>query len=154
MSNMRRFKSGALREIDVRDGEPAPGECKAGGSSVDSLMAARIDSDWIVRKLRTNFNTEVVRKLKKAVYSIGQGGRRWFSGGELSIRQASMLLDYTVLVELLLQCRDDLLLFQDELLDCREQLRMQINRFTEGQPERVESVVAATVDSIKQRLAC
>ena len=98
-----------------RDREPTAAEfaygdrdagetCLATLPSVEFFLGARIDSDWIKLKTRTEFDGEVMRNLKRAVYTIGQGGRRWFSGGgELSQRQASAILDYAVLIELLLE---------------------------------------------------
>jgi hypothetical protein len=91
----------------------------------------------------------VLGNLKKAVYGVGQGGRRWFSGGgELSARQASVILDYSVLIELLLTCRNDLDDYREDLVDCREQLQMQISRYTEGQPERVTALIATLAEQI------
>jgi hypothetical protein len=127
---------------------------KAGDSSIDFLLGARVDSDWILAKVGTEFTDAVMQSLKKAVYAVGQGGRRWFSGGgEPSARQASAILDYLVLLELLLQCRDDLRRFREELLDCREQLVMQVNRYTEGQPERVAALVNVLVHRLRQQLS-
>jgi len=144
---MNRSHSVALRESVAGDDEFSFGERKLGDCSRDFLLGARVDSDWILSKLETEFNDEVLQNLKKAVYAIGQGSRRWFSGGgELSDRQASMILDYMILVELLLQCRDD-------LLDCREQLLMQVSRITEGQPERVTALVQALVYRFQQQVA-
>ncbi|HLJ12513.1 MAG TPA: hypothetical protein VKU82_15065 [Planctomycetaceae bacterium] len=96
-----------------------------------------------------NFNPGDFQKLKRAVYSIGQGGRRWFSGGrEISAREASTILDYTVLIELLIEHRGDMHAFREELIDLREQLRMQISRSTDGQTDRVESLIAELVGGI------
>jgi hypothetical protein len=145
--------SAFVRDLGSRGFDLSAGERKFGESSVDFLLGARIDSEWIVRKTRTKFNLEVIQNLKKAIYGIGQGARRWFSGGEISERQASMILDYAVLVELLLECRDDLQEFRDDLVDCREQLLMQISRYTEGQPERVVALVEVLVRGIRQQLA-
>src|SRR5205814_1227528 len=105
--------SASVRHLGSRGYDLPVGERKFGESSVDFLLGARIDSEWIVRKTRTKFNLEVIQNLKKAIYGIGQGARRWFSGGEISERQASMILDYAVLVELLLEYRDDLQEFRD-----------------------------------------
>jgi hypothetical protein len=129
-------------------------EWALGGSSRDSLSGARIDSAWILRKFDTEFNDEVMQNLKKAVYAIGQGGRRWFSGGsELSGRQASTILDYLVLVELLIQCREDLFDYRGDLFDCRDQLLMQVTRFAEGQGDRVTSLVDSMVQQLQQQVA-
>lgn len=126
----------------------------AGGSSTDFLLAARVNSEWILEKFGTEFNADVVQNLKKSVYAIGQGGRRWFSGGgEVSERETSTLLDYLVLVELLLECRDDLAAYRDDLTDCREQLILQVERCTEGQPERVAVHVNDLVERLKLQLA-
>jgi hypothetical protein len=128
--------------------------CTLGGSTRNSLLGARIDTSWILRKFDTEFNDEIVQNLKKAVYAIGQGGRRWFSGGsELSGRQASTILDYLVLVELLLQYRNDLFDFRGDLFDCREQLLMQVSRIAEGQDDRVASLVESMVQSLQQQVA-
>src|SRR5262249_970923 len=122
--------------------------------SRDFLREARIDSVWILSKVETEFNDDVMQNLKKAVYAIGQGGRRWFSGGgELSARQASTILDYLVLVELLVECRDDLFDFRGDLFDCREQLLMQVSRYTEGQTDRVTSLVDSLVERLRQQKA-
>ncbi|HEY3967676.1 MAG TPA: hypothetical protein VGM05_24150 [Planctomycetaceae bacterium] len=127
---------------------------EAGDSSVDFLLEARVDTDWVKLKFETEFNGEVLQNLKKAVYGAGQRGKRWFSGGgELSARQASMILDYLVLVELLIQCRSDLAEHRSDLFDCRDQLLMQISRYTEGQPERATSMVQAIVARITRQLA-
>jgi hypothetical protein len=151
---MERFPSATVRENASRTGYLTFGGQKAGDSSIDFLLGARVDSAWILSKFGTQFNDEVMGNLKKAVYAIGQGGRRWFSGGgELSERQASTILDYLVLVELLLQCRDDLRQHREDLLDCREQLVMQVHRHTEGQPERVAALVNVLVHRLKQQLA-
>jgi hypothetical protein len=134
--------------------EQLPIEQKAGDSSIDFLLGARVDANWILGKAGTEFTDAVVQNLKKAVYAVGQGNRRWFSGGgELSARQASAILDYLVLVELLLQGRDDLRCYREELLDCREQLVMQVNRYTEGQPERVAALVNMLVHRFREQLA-
>jgi len=144
----------ALRECVEGEGELSFGERPLGDYSRDFLLGARVDSGWILRKLGTEFNGHVMQNLKKAVYAIGQGGRRWFSGGgELSVRQASTIIDYMVLVELLLQCRDDLFDYRGDLFDCREQLLMQVSRYTEGQPERVTSLVDALVRRLQQQVA-
>jgi hypothetical protein len=120
----------------------------------DLFLDARVDADWIKEKVVTRFNAAVMQNLRKAVYAIGQGGRRWFSGGgELSARQASMILDYSVLVELLLTSRGDLSAFRDELVDCREQLQMQISRYTEGRPERVTAQIAGLAARIERQIA-
>jgi hypothetical protein len=151
---MERLRSAAVRETASRGPHLTIGEQKTGDSSIDFLLGARVDSGWILGKVGTKFNDGVLQNLKKAVYAIGQGSRRWFSGGgELSARQASTILDYLVLIELLLQCRDDLRTYREELLDCREQLVMQVNRYTEGQPERVDAVVSALVQRFRQQLA-
>ncbi len=156
---MDRFHAVAVQETPSRGphigfGEHLRfGEQKAGDSSIDFLLGARVDSAWILDKVGIEFNESVLQNLKKAVYAIGQGSRRWFSGGgELSARQASTILDYLVLIELLLQCRDDLGHCREDLRDCREQLVMQVNRYTEGQPERVDSVVSALVHRFRQQL--
>ncbi len=153
-------RTGAVREATSRGphltfgDHLSVGEHKAGDSSIDFLLGARVDSRWILGKVGTEFNDSVLQNLKKAVYAVGQGSRRWFSGGgELSARQASAILDYLVLVELLLQCRDDLRRYREELLDCREQLVMQVNRYTEGQPERVDAVVSALVQRFREQLS-
>jgi hypothetical protein len=149
---MERLPSAPVRENPSRTRYLTFGERKAGDSSVDFLLGARVDSAWILGKFGTQFNDQVLQNLKKAVYAIGQGGRRWFSGGgELSERQASTILDYLVLVELLLQCRDDLRQHREDLLDCREQLVMQVHRHTEGQPERVAALVNVLVHRFKQQ---
>jgi hypothetical protein len=149
---MDRFDTVAVRNSRATHRDSALVENKVGDSSIDFLLGARIDSDWIVRKSRTKFNADVAAKLKKAVYQIGQGGRRWFSGGgELSARQASTILDYMVLIEILLE-RDDLGKYRDDVLDCREQLLMQISRHTEGQPERVVSLAQFFVQRFQQQL--
>ncbi len=119
-----------------------------GTSPVDMLLSARIDGDWVLRKVRTEFSREVMRKLRKAVYGIGQRGGQWFSGGrELSLQEASRLLDYAVLVDLLL-ARGDLEAYHPDLQDCREQLSMQIDRYTEGQPERVTEMIESVVSEL------
>ncbi len=151
---MERSSSATVREIAARTPYLPLAEQKAGDSSVDFLLGGRVDSAWILSKFGTQFDDQVLQNLKKAVYAIGQGGRRWFSGGgELSERQASIILDYLILIELLLQCRDDLRQYRDDLLDCREQLAMQVNRYTEGQPERVAALVNVLVHRFKQQLA-
>jgi hypothetical protein len=120
----------------------------------DFFLGARVDSGWIKQKIGTAFDDEVLQKLKKAVYATGQGGRRWFSGGgELSAREASVILDYSVLIELLLTSRKDLAVYHDDLVDCREQLQMLISRYTEGQPERVTEMVSLLATRIKRQLA-
>jgi hypothetical protein len=150
---MDRFETVTVRNALSPHRDSVLVENKVGDSSIDFLLGARIDSDWIVRKSRTKFNADVAAKLKKAVYQIGQGGRRWFSGGgELSARQASTILDYMVLVEILLN-RDDLGEHRDEVLDCREQLLMQISRHTEGQPERVVLQAQFFVQRIQQQIS-
>ena len=142
---MNRSSSVSLGERVKGEDELSFGDRTSGSSSRDFMLGARVDSEWILRKLDTEFNDEVLQNLKKAVYAIGQGGRRWFSGGgELSERQASTILDYMVLVELLLRCRDDLGDYRDEILDCREQLLLQVNRNTEGQPEPVTTLVTGS----------
>jgi len=143
----------SVREPGSRGSVLSSVDRKVGDSSVDFLLGAHVDSEWILSKTRTKFNLEVVQSLKKAIYGIGQGSRRWFSGGEISEQQASMILDYAVLVELLLQCRDDLQEFREDLVDCREQLLMQISRYTEGQPERVVALVEVLVRGMKLQLA-
>jgi hypothetical protein len=149
---MDRFDTVTVRNSRAPHRDSVLVENKVGDSSIDFLLGARIDSDWIVRKSRTKFNADVAAKLKKAVYQIGQGGRRWFSGGgELSARQASTILDYMVLIEILLE-RDDLGSHRDDVLDCREQLLMQISRYTEGQPERVVSLAQFFVQRFQQQL--
>jgi len=151
---MNRSPSVSLRERGSAADELSFDDRTSGNSSRDFLLASRVDSAWILSKLETEFNEEVLQNLKKAVYAIGQGGRRWFSGGgELSERQASAILDYMVLVELLLRCRDDLLEYHDELFDCREQLLLQVNRQTEGQPERVTALVETLVHRFQQEVA-
>jgi|SRR5579863_4773310 len=125
----------------------------ATSQSVEFFLGAPVDSGWIGCKAGTEFDREVMHNLKKAVYAIGQGGRRWFSGGgELSQRQASVILDYAVLVTLLLESRDDLVRFRNDLSDCREQLNMQISRYTEGQPEPVLDLVEVLAARIKGQL--
>jgi|GEM_PF-5313078 len=127
----------------------------ATSQSVEFFLNAAIDSGWISRKAGTEFDGDVLINLKKAIYAIGQGGRRWFSGGgELSPRQASVILDYAVLVNLLLECRDDLAPYRDDLTDCREQLQMQISRYTEGQPDQVMELVDSLAAKIKPMLEC
>src|SRR5258707_358066 len=111
---MDRSPSASVGRLGSRGYDLHVGERKFGESSVDFLLGAHIDSEWIVRKTRMKFNLEVIQNLKKAIYGIGQGARRWFSGGEISERQASMILDYAVLVELLLECRDDLQEFLED----------------------------------------
>jgi hypothetical protein len=121
---------------------------------VEFFLGANVDTGWIKEKVGTEFDGDVLQNLKKAVYAIGQGGRRWFSGGgELSAREASVILDYAVLIELLLACRNDLALYREGLVDCREQLQMQISRYTEGQPERVTGLVEILVARIKPQIA-
>jgi hypothetical protein len=128
-------------------------EQKSGDSSVDFLLGARVDSAWILGKFGIPFSDRVMEKLKKAVYAIGQGSRRWVScSGELSGRQVSAILDYLVLVELLLTCRNDLRAYREDLRDCREQLVMQVNRYTEGQPDRVASLVKVLVNRFREQL--
>lgn len=151
---MHRSHTVVFRKSTAGEDEFSFGERQVGDSSRDFLLGAHVDSEWILRKLDTEFNDEVLQNLKKAVYAIGQGGRRWFSGGgELSERQASTILDYMVLVELLLECREDLSNHRDDLFDCREQLLMQVSRYTEGQPERVTSLVNALVRRFQQQVA-
>jgi hypothetical protein len=151
---MERVPSVTLRETGARHRYLTFADQKAGDSSLDFLLGARVDSEWILHKIGTEFDDQVLQSLKKAVYAIGQGSRRWFSGGgELSERQASIILDYLVLIELLLQCRDDLRHLREDLLDCREQLVMQVNRHTEGQPDRVAALVNVLVQRFKQQLA-
>ena len=123
-------------------------EFEVGTSPVDMLLSARIDDDWVVRKSRIEFSRDVMRKLRKAVYGIGQRGGRWFSGGrELSLQEASRLLDYAVLIDLLL-ARRDLEIYHPDLQDCREQLSMQIDRYTEGQPERVLELIGSVTSEL------
>ncbi len=141
------------------DGRPTVETCLEELPAVDFFLGAHVDSGWIKEKLATEFNDEVVQNLKKAVYAVGQGGRRWFSGGDLSSRQASVVLDYCVLIELLLTSRGDLALYRDDLVDCREQLEMQISRCTEGQPQRVAELTrfwqaASGVKSPRRRSGC
>lgn len=141
-----------LRGKGARSHFLTPVESDVGNSSVDLLLTAPADTDWVHRKVATKFNVDVAQRLKKAVYAAGQAGRRWFSGGgELSERQASAILDYAVLVELLLACRDDLGDYRDDLVDCREQLSMQISRYTEGQPERVAERVNDLVGRVRRQ---
>lgn len=151
---MNRFAAETLVSTGAGQVGIAVDDREAGDSSVNFLLEARVDTDWVKLKLETDFNGEVLQNLKKAVYAVGQGGRRWFSGGgELSARQASMILDYLVLVELLIQCRQDLAEYRGDLCDCRDQLLMQISRYTEGQPERAASMVEAIVTRIARQLA-
>jgi hypothetical protein len=127
---------------------------EAGDSSVKFLQEAHVDTDWVKRMYETKFNGKVLQKLKQAVYSAGRGGNRWFSGGgELSARQASTILDYLVLVELLIKYRSDLGQFRNDLYDCRDQLVMQINRYTEGQSDRSTSVVDEIVTRIAAQMS-
>lgn len=148
---MDRFNSATL---PVGNSDFASESEFANGSSTDFLLAASVNSEWILEKVGTQFDADVMQNLKKAVYAIGQGGRRWFSGGgEVSEREASTLLDYLVLVELLLDCRDDLTAYGGDLTDCREQLALQVDRCTEGQPERVVAHVNDLVERFKLRLA-
>ena len=56
-----------------------------------------------------------------------------------------------MLVELLLQCRNDLFDFRGDLFDCREQLLMQVSRLAEGQADRVASLVESMVQSLQQQ---
>lgn len=129
-------------------------ERETGDSSVDFLREAHVDTDWIKRKFVTEFNAEVVQNLKKAVYAAGQRSRRWFSGGgELSARQASMILDYLVLVEMLSRNRPDLAEYREEFVDCRDQLLMQVSRYTEGQPDRATSMVDAIVTRVMRQVS-
>ena len=117
-----------------------------GTSPIDTLLSAPIDAEWIRKKSRIEFNREIMRKLSKAVYGVGRRGRQWFSAGsELSGQEAARLLDYAILVELLVRHRHDLDDYESELRDCREQLRMQIDRYTERQPERVAEHIEAVV---------
>jgi hypothetical protein len=149
---MDRFPSTTVSENASRTRDLTFAEQQAGDLSIDFLLGARVDAAWILSKFGTQFDNQVLQNLKKAVYAIGQGGRRWFSGGgELSERQASTILDYLVLVELLLQCRDDLRQHRQDLLDCRDQLVMQVNRYTEGQPERIAALVNVLVHRFKQQ---
>ncbi|MBI3865584.1 MAG: hypothetical protein HY290_27235 [Planctomycetia bacterium] len=151
---MQRFASEALVNQGAGQLGVAVDECEAGDSSINFLQEARVDTDWVKLKLDTRFNADVVQNLKKAVYAAGQGGKRWFSGGgELSARQASMILDYLVLVELFLRSRKDLAMYRHDLLDCRDQLLMQISRYTEGQPDRATAVVDAVCRRIERQLA-
>lgn len=151
---MNRFAAATLVSQESGHVGIAVDNHEAGDSSVNFLMEARVDTDWVKLKYDTEFNAEVLLNLKKAVYAAGQGNRRWFSGGgELSACQASMILDYLVLIELLLQHRRDLVPYRAELGDCRDQLLMQISRYTEGQPERAASVVEAIVSRITRQLA-
>ena len=132
---------------------PTRDTCLATLPSIEFFLGAPIDSGWIKGKARTEFDCEVMRNLKNAVYAIGQGGRRWFSGGgELSQRQASVILDYAVLIELLLECREDLAHYRGDLTDCREQLQMQISRYTEGQPGPVTELIDVLATRIKPLL--
>jgi hypothetical protein len=144
----------ALQEKGLRAHNKSFGDFASGDPSIGLLPGANVDSDWILRKLGTKFNAEVLQKLKKAIYAIGQGGRRWFSGGsELSERHASVILDYLILIELLLQCRDDLHEHRTDLLDCREQLLLQVDRCTDGQPERVMALADTLVERLRRQLA-
>ncbi len=123
--------------------------------SIDFFLGARVDSAWIRQKAGTPFDGCVMQSLKKAVYAIGQGGRRWFSGGgELSQRQASVILDYAVLIEILRERRDDLVAYHEDLLDCREQLEMQISRYTEGQPGPVMELIDVLALRVKGQMGC
>jgi len=150
---MNRADSTATVENETRWNRSAPGIRHPGDSAADLWLGARVDSDWVDRKLAADYSTEVVQKLKKAVYTIGQGGRRWFSGGEgVSAHQASMILDYLVLIELLLERRPDLGGFHPEFLDCRDQLLMHVSRHTEGQPERAAALVEAIVSRVRRQL--
>jgi len=127
--------------------------CLAALPSVDFFLDANVDSGWIKQKVGTDFDGDVVQKLKKAVYALGQGGRRWFSGGgELSARQASVILDYAVLIELLLGYRKDLAPFREDLVDCREQLQMQISRYNEGQTGPVAELIDVVAMRIRRQL--
>lgn len=122
-------------------------------SPVDILLSAAVDGDWVRRKFRTEFSPDVMHKLTKAVYGIGQREGQWFSGGsELSGQEASRLLDYAILIELLLRHRKDLGDYQPDLRDCRAQLRMQIDRYTEGQPERVAAQIDETVGKLGRQI--
>jgi hypothetical protein len=144
----------ASREHDSQNRHLNSAVQRAAESSVDFHLGAHIDPEWVLEKFRMPFDAEVVQNLKKAVYAIGQRGRRWFSGGSgVSERMASTVLDYLVLVELLLQSRDDLRSHRDDLLDCREQLVMQVNRLTEGEPERVAALINTLVHRFRQQLA-
>jgi hypothetical protein len=151
-SKAGRDKQLAAAQFACSDG--AAGEtCLETLPQLDFFRGANVDTGWIKEKVGTEFDGEVLQNLKKAVYAIGQGGRRWFSGGgELSAREASVILDYAVLIELLLACRHDLAAYRDDLVDCREQLQMQISRYTEGQPERVTELVEILVGRIRRQL--
>jgi hypothetical protein len=133
---------------------PAPRFASSGDWATDFWLDAHVDSDWVKRKLSAQYDADVVQKLKRGVYAIGQGGRRWFSGGRegISAQQASTILDYLVLLELLLECRPELRHFNPEFLDCRDQLLMQVSRYTEGQPERAAALVEAVVSRIRRQL--
>lgn len=150
---MNRSDSTATVDNGTRRNRSAPGIRHTGDSAADLWLGARVDSEWVERKLAADYSADVVQKLKKAVYSIGQRGRRWFSGGEgVSAHQASMILDYLVLIELLLERRPDLREFHPEFLDCRDQLLMHVSRQTDGQPERATSLVDAIVNRIRRQL--
>jgi hypothetical protein len=150
---MNRFAAEALVNQGAGHLGIAVDDHEAGDSSVNFLQEAQVDTAWVKRKFATKFNRQVMQKLKNAVYAAGQKGKRWFSGGgELSARQASTILDYLVLVELLIQCRSDLGDYRDDLFDCRDQLLMQISRYTEGQPERATSVVEVIVARVAPQL--
>lgn len=140
---------------DFGNSDSSSGEtCLESLPSVDFFLDAHVDTGWIKQKVSTAFDGGVVQKLKSAVYALGQGGRRWFSGGgELSARQASMILDYAVLIELLLACRQDLALYREDLIDCREQLQMQISRYTEGQTEPVMELIDVVAARIQRQIA-
>ncbi|MBS0267175.1 MAG: hypothetical protein JSS02_34945, partial [Planctomycetes bacterium] len=85
--------------------------------------------------------------------AIGPGSDRWFSGGSgLSVGQASTILDYLVLVELLLQYRQDLANYQQDLHDCRDQLRMQLRRYTEDKPRHNVPLVDRLVAELARRI--
>ena len=151
---MNRTDSTAMIDQETRWIRPAPGNPGSGDWASDFWLSAQIDSEWVRRKLAADYDAGVVEKLKKAVYAIGQGGRRWFSGGVegVYVHQASTILDYLVLVELLLETRSELRRFQDEFLDCRDQLLMHISRHTEAQPDRVTELVEVVVSRARRQL--
>jgi hypothetical protein len=150
---MNRFAAVAASSPELGHAGNAIADLPAGDSSVDFLRDVQVDLKWVGQKFATKFHPEVMQNLKKAVYAVGQGGNRWFSGGgELTARQASMVLDYLVLLELLIQCRGDLEAYRDDLFDCRDQLVMQISRSTEGQPEWALAMVEGIVARLSPQL--
>jgi hypothetical protein len=151
---MNRFAALAASSQELEQAGIALADVPPGDSSVDFLRGAQVDLNWVGQKFATKFSPPVLNSLKKSVYAVGQGGDRWFSGGgELSPRQASMVLDYLVLIELLIQCRGDLEDYRDDLFDCRDQLVMQISRSTEGQPERALALVEGIVARLGPQLS-